>query len=285
MSSRKDNQSRKYLYNNQSSAGAVLVSIIAITDARAQFVLPLRKKTLNNFSHLFFSAMNTTQTLDRTIIQRANSRLITVVNEANQARAVRFAQKRGGVYGTSASAAMMGALAEIGLAGYQALGDGFQSSDLAVLPTLYPQGALLVTNYAQVKAELGELDPYDVIDLGRAFFNTAQSVAEALAEGQESPVRSSITPEVAWKAAQSSLTSLRDVIKIGLNTFQGGFNITKLPSLLSAFPQATVLATNAPLAVQAWEMLNLQQKGELVKVAIDIILDIISTLQTMPATA
>lgn len=229
--------------------------------------------------------MNTTQTLDRSVIQRANSRLLSVINDANQARAVRFAQKRGGVYGTQASAAMMGALAEVGLAGFQALGDGFQASDLAVLPTLYPQGALLVTNYAQAKAELGELDIYDVIDLARALCNTAENVAQGLAEGQELPVRSSITPDVAWKAAQSSLISLRDVIKIGLNTFQGGFNITKLPGLLSAFPHATVLATSAPLAVQAWEVLNIQQKGELVKLAIDIILDIISTLNTMPLQA
>lgn len=229
--------------------------------------------------------MTTTKTLDRTVIQRANSRLIGVVNEANQARAVRFAQKRGGVYGTAASAAMMGALAEIGLAGYQAIGDGFQSSDLAVLPTLYPQGALLVTNYAQARAELGELDPYDVIDLARAFLNTAQSVAQGLAEGQEMPVRSSITPDMAWKAAQSTLTSLRDTIKIGLKTLQNGFNITKLPALLSAFPAVTAFATNAPLAVQGWTMLNDQQKGALANLAIEVVLDILSTLQTMPATA
>ena len=188
-------------------------------------------------------------------------------------------EARGGEFGTISSINIMRALTEAGFAGYKALSDDFQVADLAVLPTLYPQAMVLVGNYQQAQKELAELDTADILALVREICDLTESLSKDLAEGQEA-VRGDVSPEQAWNAVRQSLNATRDVIKIGLRTFKNGFDLTKLPELFQLFPAATSLATNAPVAVQSWEKLNLQQKGEVAKLTIDIVIDILSSLQT-----
>jgi hypothetical protein len=192
------------------------------------------------------------------------------------------AEARGGEFGTISSINIMRALTESGFAGYKALSDDFQVADLAVLPTLYPQAMVLVGNYQQAQKELAELDTQDILALVREVCDLTERLSKELAQGQEE-VRSEISPEQAWNAVKLSLNATRDTIKIGLRTFKNGFDLTKLPELFQLFPAATSLATNAPLAVQGWAKLNLQQKGEAAKLVIDILIDILSSLQTQTA--
>lgn len=187
---------------------------------------------------------------------------------------------RGGQYGTSASLAILRAFVESGIVGYTALQDGVQLEDISALTKLYPHGVTLVQNWQTAKVELGELDIVDITTIVRELCNITEQLASSLVKGQELPVRSSITPEIAWKAAQQSLLSTRDIVKIGISTFKTGFDITKIPQLFTLFPHATALASNAPVAVQSFAMLNLQQKGELTKLGVDVVVDILSFLQT-----
>lgn len=217
----------------------------------------------------------------KSVVGKAHSRLtanLTLLNE-NGAIVSRSPQARGGVYGTTASIAIMEAFTQAGIAGYTAAADGFQPSDLAVLPQLYPHAVTVIGNWQQAKLEWGELDTFDVTALVRELCDTTENLAQAIADGQELPVRSTITPEIAWQAARQSLISTGDVIKLGMRTFKGGFNVTRLPELFNLFPAATSLATNAPLAVQAWAALTFKQRCDLVKIAADVVADIYAELE------
>jgi hypothetical protein len=228
--------------------------------------------------------MQTQAPISKSLVGKAHSRLTAKLTFLNEATALvpqsRSAQSRGGLYGTNASIAIMQAFTQAGIAGYTASMDGFQPSDLAVLPGLYPHAVTVIGNWQTAKQEIGELDVFDIAALVREICDLTESIAEALAEGQEAPSRSTITPEIARQAARQSLISTGDVIKLGMRTFKDGFNITKLPELFNLFPAATSLATNAPLAVQAWSVLNFAQKCELVKIATDVVASIYAELNT-----
>jgi hypothetical protein len=207
------------------------------------------------------------------------SRLDTV--ETQRKSSTSTVEIKGGQFATDASRAIIRSLTQAAVTGYVAVVDGFQIADFSLLPTLYPEVATLVSNAAGAQRELSELDFDDIVDIARELIDSAERVSKALAindaNARIEPV--AMKGADALKAAQASLYSLRDITLLGLNTFKNGFDVTKLPALFQLFPQATSLAQNAPVAVNAYASLTLVEKAEVLKTAIDVVVAIITSLQ------
>jgi hypothetical protein len=212
-----------------------------------------------------------------------------------------FGNVRGGVYGTLSTTTLARALVQSVLVAYTALRDGVQSSDLKQLPTLYPEIVAIICNANTMTLELGEMDTEDILELGSEFLDIVQVVTSALANAlantlankepdEEELVRAygddAMIPDKVYLAAHESLSSTHDIIVVGFHIVRDGFSILDLPALMKLYPEATSLATNAPLALQGWKQLSRKQKAELGKLAIDVVENIWATLEgPAPANA
>jgi hypothetical protein len=213
------------------------------------------------------------------------------------------------VYGVSSTITLTRSLTQAATMGYTVLRDGFQPTDLKQAAMLVPELFVVVANYPTMRLEIGELDTEDGIELAGEFVNLTRIVTAALANSDpeddtitrlygERGATQAITPQAlpgaaldaarqqvlqtpqaAFDAARFSLISLRDVIRIGFAALKDGLSILDVPALVGMFPDATKLATNAPLALQGWKNLNKQQRKDLGKLAVDIVADIWDTLE------
>jgi hypothetical protein len=200
---------------------------------------------------------------------------------------------RGGVYGVTSTITLTRSLTQAATMGYTVLRDGFQPTDLKQAATLVPELFVVVANYPTMRLELGELDTEDSIELAGEFVNLTRIVTTALANSEPDETEfirvystrardgQAITPQAAYEAARLSLYSLSDVIQIGFHSLHDGFSVLDIPALVGMFPDATKLATNAPLALQGWKQLTKQQKKDLGKLAVEIVADIWDTLETV----
>jgi hypothetical protein len=212
---------------------------------------------------------------------------------------------RGGTYGVSSTITLSRSLTQAATIGYTALKDGFQPTDLKQAAALVPELFTVVANYPTMRLEIGELDTEDGIELAGEFVNLTRIVTTALANSDpeddtitrlygERGAAQAITPQAAletarqqalqtpqaaFDAARLSLTSLRDVIRIGFAALRDGFSVLDVPALVGMFPDATRLAENAPLALQGWKQLTKQQRKDLGKLAVEIVADIWDTLE------